>query len=100
MVGNIYWLNNLRSNFLNLEMDSSKNFSCEICEKTFSTNKCKDKHINIVHGEVKNFECNICSKSFGEKKQFILHIETNHNTKEKEITNVILVENPLLNWEI
>ena len=46
-------------------MDSSNNFTCEICEKTFSTNKNKDKHIKIVHGEVKIFECSVCSKKFG-----------------------------------
>ena len=51
--------------FLNFEMDSSKNFICEICEKTYSTTQNKDQHISIVHGEVKKFECNVCSKTFG-----------------------------------
>ena len=55
---------------LDFEMDSSKKFSCEICENTFSTNRSKDKHINIVHGhgDLKIFECNVCSKAFGERK--------------------------------
>ena len=65
-------------------MDSSKHFACEICEKTFSSNKYKNQHIRIVHGEAKDFQ-------FNTSKQF---------TKDKEITNVILVENPSHNQEI
>ena len=64
----------LISNLLNFEMDS-----CEICEKNFSTNKCKHRHISIVHGEVKNFECSVCSKKFGTKQELTIHRENNHN---------------------
>ena len=69
-------------------MDSSKNFSCEICEKTFSTNKCKNKHKNVVHGEVKKYECYICSKTFSEKKKLIIHIDTNHKGKRNQKCDV------------
>ena len=37
-------------------MDSSKNFICEICEKSFSRNQWKNRHISIVHEEVKKLE--------------------------------------------
>ena len=60
-------------------MDSSKHFSCEICEKTFSSNTYKNQHIRIVHGEVKNFECGVCSKKFGHKQKLTIHVENNHN---------------------
>ena len=49
-------------------MDSSKKISCEICEKSFSTDKNKDKHIRMVHGELKIFECNVCNKHIGKKE--------------------------------
>ena len=59
-------------------MDSLKTFSCEICEKTFSSNQTKDKHISIVHGEIKNFQCIVCSKYFSQNQELTIHIETNH----------------------
>ena len=62
-------------------MDSSKKISCEIYEKTFSTDKNKDKHIRIVHGEVKTFECHVCNKHFCDKGGLKIHIEANHEIK-------------------
>ena len=38
-------------------MHTFKIFACEICEKTFSTNKNIVKHMSIIHGEEKKFEC-------------------------------------------
>ena len=61
-----------------------KNFTCEICEKTFSTNNSKDKHISTVHGEVKKFECNIYSKPFGLKHELMSHVENNHQAKDQK----------------
>ena len=66
-------------------MDSSKTFSCEICENTFSTNRSKDKHISIVHGDIKNFECNVCSKAFGARKDLGIHRQTIHDGKRNYI---------------
>ena len=63
-------------------MDLPKNFTCEICEKTFSTNQGKDKHISIVHGEVKKFVCNVCCKTFGHNHELLIHMETNHKIKD------------------
>ena len=42
-------------------MHTFKIFACEICEKTFSTNKNIVKHMSIIHGEEKKFECNVCT---------------------------------------
>ena len=64
-------LNHLYSQFLNFEMDSSKNFN-------FSTKQYKEQHISIVHGEVKIFECNVCSKTFAQNHELTIHIEPNH----------------------
>ena len=63
-------------------MDSSKIFTCEICEKNFSTNFSKGQHMKIVHGEVKIFKCNVCSKTFGLKRQLMIHTEINHKIKD------------------
>ena len=50
-----------------------KNFTCEICEKDFSTNNYKEQHISTVHGEVKKFDCNVCNKTFGQKQELNIH---------------------------
>ena len=66
-----------KSNLMN------KNFICEICEKSFSTNQSKNRHVRFHHGEKKFFECNICGKGgFGLKWRLIIHIEKNHQGKE------------------
>ena len=62
----------------------SPNFTCEICDKAFSTNKYKDQHISTVHGEDKNFKCNVCYKTFGLKQELIIHIENNHQVKDQK----------------
>ena len=64
----------------------NKKFKCEICKKLFEINWNKNQHVKIAHGEAKNFACNVCSKTFG-----LLMLKS--IMKEKEITNVILVEN-------
>ena len=65
--------------FLNFDMNSSpKNYTCEICEKKFSTNHYKKQHIKRIHEDVKKFICNLCSKNFVEKKELSIHIENNH----------------------
>ena len=51
------------------------NFTCEICEETFTANHSKNQHIKIVHGEVKTFECNVCNRVFGQKYGLRKHVE-------------------------
>ena len=56
-------------------------FTCEICEKSFSSNLYKKRHIQIVHGDEKFFECNICHKRYGYENELIGHVERNHEQK-------------------
>ena len=58
-----------------------KNFTCEICKKTFSTNNDKNQHISTVHGEVKIYACNVCTKTFNQKHELMSHIEKTHQPK-------------------
>ena len=58
-------------------MDSSQHFTCEICEKNFSTNKNKDQHTRIVHGET-NYRCDHCLKFFYQLGNVNNHIKTVH----------------------
>ena len=61
-----------------------KKFTCEICEKAFSTNKTKKHHISNFHGKVKKFECNVCSKTFGQNAELMGHIENNHKIRDQK----------------
>ena len=70
-----------------MEKVSKKIFNCEICEKSYTTNKCKKNHIDIVHGKVKKFTCDVCSSSFGFKFQLTIHIENNHKGGKYECKN-------------
>ena len=55
-----------------------KNFKCEICEKTFSSQQYQNQHISRVHGEVGQFICNVCSRTFGSQMALKLHISNYH----------------------
>ena len=57
----------------------NRNFTCEICEKKFSSTVSKKKHIKVVHE--KKFVCNVCHRSFGQQKDLARHIENNHGAK-------------------
>ena len=61
-----------------------KKFTCEICERAFSTNQNKKRHISTFHGEVKMFDCNVCSKKFGRNDELMGHIENNHKVKDQK----------------
>ena len=85
---------------LDFKMESPnviKNFTCEICEKAFSTNNYKDQHISTVHGEVKKFGCNVCNKTFGLKNELMSHIENNHQAKNQKCK---FVQKDLLTLEV
>ena len=66
-------------------LNAINDFTCEICEMTYSTNNSKVQHINTVHGEVKKFYCNVCTKKFGQRHQLVNHIENNHQSLSKDI---------------
>ena len=50
------------------------NFTCEICEKNFSTDKNKKRHIKFIHEKEKSLECNVCHTKFGHKQELTNHI--------------------------
>ena len=57
---------------LDFHMESSinmenKNFTCEICEKSFSSNQYKNKHLSVVHGEEKKLYVMYVANHFIEK---------------------------------
>ena len=55
----------IASIILDFKMESPNvggKYTCEICEKDFSTKHSKEQHISTVHGEVKKFHCNVCEK--------------------------------------
>ena len=61
-----------------------KKFTCNICEKIFSSEQKQNQHIKTVHGEENFFECNVCIRSFKWKKTLIIHVENNHQGKHHD----------------
>ena len=73
-----------RSQDYSFEMDKSKdlikNFKCEICERSYSTNNSKSQHILDIHGEANEFVCNVCDAN---SRNLQNHIKANHDRKSK-----------------
>ena len=61
-----------------------KNFTCEICEKAFQTNKNKKRHIRTAHGEAKNLICNVCNRIFETKNGLNSHLHLHHLEGKKK----------------
>ena len=51
-------------------------FTCEICEKTFSSKDYVTKHKMFVHENIRNFECEHCQKKFSHKPNLDRHINS------------------------
>ena len=55
-----------------------KNFFCNKCDKSFSTNAKLINHKALVHEGLRNFQCDQCEKAFGSQKVLKVHIINVH----------------------
>ena len=54
-----------------------RNFTCDICEKSFFFAKDLKKHYLSVHDKLKPYECDRCGKKFAQKLGIKTHITVN-----------------------
>ena len=59
-----------------------KNFTCDICDKSFTRKDSLHGHIQAVHNKEKRFQCSICNHEFYLKHNMESHVKRVHN-KEK-----------------
>ena len=65
----------------------SRNLTCDICEKTFSSSHYLQYHINYVHSENKIFTCKHCMKNFKAPNHLKLHIKRLHSKNNQHFCN-------------
>lgn len=56
-------------------------FLCDVCGKTFSSEKCLRAHI-LIHTDIKSYLCQICSKAFKMQSALRAHIKTHNQEKQ------------------
>lgn len=56
---------------------TSRNFKCDLCEKTFKTFGCVQTHKKFVHSE-KFMICDACGKNFGRRSGLVKHFQAVH----------------------
>lgn len=61
--------------------DSTKNFRCEHCPKTFTRLYNLKSHL-VVHARTMAFSCDICSRSFARKSDAKRHMRTHSGEKD------------------
>jgi hypothetical protein len=57
---------------------TKKTFTCELCNKGFSTKSNLKQHTRSIHDNTIAFNCNKCDKVFNQKSNFKYHIKTVH----------------------
>ena len=62
----------------NCDKQGIKNFSCELCDKSFGYISSLQRHITTVHEGIKNYSCDFCDESFGHKNDLQWHVTTVH----------------------
>ena len=55
-----------------LTLSGEKQFTCDICEKTFKYRNALNRH-KIIHAEEKPFGCDICGKMFNQRNHLDRH---------------------------
>ncbi|CAB4062493.1 KRAB [Lepeophtheirus salmonis] len=63
---------------MHVEDSSNKNFSCEHCQKEFTTKGHLKEHIAGVHERYNNVHCPVCHKSFNTQKRMKKHLFATH----------------------
>ena len=56
---------------------------CKLCDKTYCSKRAVDNHNNYYHKGLKLYECPHCEKSYSDRTPRRLHIENEHNGKNK-----------------
>ena len=59
-----------------------KKYTCEFCEKVFSTLQGLNLHIGHIHKTEMKYNCNICKQKFKNNAQLEQHIQTSHTISE------------------
>lgn len=67
----------LRSHVVSVH-DRRRDFSCQHCPRTFSTNSDRLSHTRAVHLNARPHECRICMKSFNRKAHLRAHMSRVH----------------------
>ena len=63
------------------EMESSRNFKCEVCEKMFIQSGDLKNHIKTIHEGQRNYKCDACGKYFTASGSRNAHIKIQHEGK-------------------
>ena len=66
-----------------------KPFKCDVCDKSFTSNKLLKKHTHSVHDKNKPFKCDVCSYYFSNLGTLNRHTATFHTAKECSRCNSI-----------
>ena len=70
---------NLQRHIKRMHTDKgTETVSCELCLKTFKTNKSKKLHVLSVHEGLKPHKCNLCDKSYSDATPLRIHKEVAH----------------------
>ena len=62
-------------------------FTCDICEKKFTTPKYLKVHIKTIHEGERNYKCESCGKSFTQSGSLMTHIKAIHEGQENDKCN-------------
>ena len=76
-------LRSLESHLRIVHTTFEKNFTCEHCEKPFSTSDARDNHLESCHTE-KSLKCDFCDKTFSTNQLLVSHTKQVHNPIEQK----------------
>jgi uncharacterized Zn-finger protein len=78
------------------QSDSSKKYSCVICNKSFTAERTLKRHIKSVHGSKnkKELQCEECNKSFTRADNLTRHVLEGHEQPSVNINYARQFANP------